>query len=271
MTSNPDYIQYAKPALQPPPTPLVLLHDGGGTTFSYHLLGPLGGRAVYGIHNPHFYHAEQVWTDGLPEMAWHYAQLVKKTIPKGDVILGGWSLGGCTSLEVAKVLARDDKLRVVGIIMIDSVYPRVHGEGVPKVAERMMNWSASTRQETKDAVLRCFDEAYRMVREWKLPVWDEAQARREEVTADGKPVTVVGLQPPPVWLLRARETVPVRYREDLIVEVIDIPGHHFNIFDDAHLDSMSAILRRVCQEVDSRAAATRHSQPGSPVQAEPTW
>jgi thioesterase domain-containing protein len=267
----------------------VLLHDGGGTTFSYHLLGPLGGRAVYGIHNPHFYHAEQVWTGGLPEMAWHYAQIIKKIIPEGDVILGGWSLGGCTSLEVAKILGPDAKLRVVGIIMIDSVYPRVEGGETPRVAERVMNWSASTRQETKEAVLRCFDEAYRMVREWKLPVWDEAQTRKEEGTEDGKPVTVGGLKPPPVWLLRAKETVPVvsegvarvdlhrkdrylgwkGYREDLIVEVVDVPGHHFNIFDDAHLDIMTERLRTVCREVESRAAAMRQSRPGSPVQAEP--
>lgn len=293
MTLNPDYIQYPTPSLRPPQTPLVLFHDGGGTTFSYHLLGSLGGRAVYGIHNPHFYHAEQGWADGLPEMAWHYAQLIKKTIPKGDVILGGWSLGGCTSLEIAKVLAGDAKLRVVGIIMIDSVYPRVRGGEIPRVAERVMNWNASTRQDTREAVLRCFDEAYRMVREWKLPVWDEAQAqtRREEGTGDGKPVTVVGAKPPPVWLLRAKETVPVvsegvarvdlhrkdrylgwkGYREDLIVEVIDVPGHHFNVFDDAHLDAMTEKIRRVCQELDRRAAATRQSSPGSAVQVEPTW
>lgn len=295
MPPNPDTIQHPTPTLHPPSTPLILLHDGGGTTFSYHLLGPLG-RAVYGIHNPHFYHPEQVWTDGIPEMAWHYAQLIKKTVPKGDVILGGWSLGGCVSLAVAKVLARDERVRVVGIVMIDSVYPRapevLEGE-VPRVAERVMNWSESTKQETKEAVLRCFDEAYRMVREWTLPVWGDQDPDGGEVVVSEKPSSVDGTRPPPVWLLRAEENVPVvtegvarvdlyrrdrylgwrNYREDLIVEVVDIPGHHFSIFAFEHLDAVTEKLRRVCEEVESRAGqrAGQRSRPGSPMQAEPRW
>ncbi|EGS17514.1 uncharacterized protein CTHT_0068440 [Thermochaetoides thermophila DSM 1495] len=53
-----------------PPAPLVLVHDGGGTTFCYHFLGYLG-RPVYGIDNPH-YDSGKAWEGGIPEMAREY-------------------------------------------------------------------------------------------------------------------------------------------------------------------------------------------------------
>lgn len=303
MAPNPDLIQHARPSAQPPKTPLFLLHDGGGTVFSYHLLNPLGGRAVYGIHNPHFNEPEKVWTDGIPEMAWHYAQLIKRTLPPsgGDVILGGWSLGGCVSLEVAKVLsAKESRIRVLGIVMIDSVYPKVvDGVDLPKVVDRVINWSESTRPETKEAVLRCFDEAYRMVREWTLPIWDEEEEQRDgnKEAAGEKKEAAQSLSsrrgPPPVYLLRAQETVPTvaegvarvdvhrtdrhlgwkNYREDLITEVIDIPGHHFNVFAFEHLDEITDTIDDVVREIESRAGPPDEHwlRPSSPVQAEPRW
>jgi hypothetical protein len=70
------------------PTPLFLVHDGGGTTFSYYCLEPLN-RKVYGIHNPH-YDQGGWWEGGIAEMAQHYVNLVSKTLPRGgDILLGG--------------------------------------------------------------------------------------------------------------------------------------------------------------------------------------
>lgn len=51
MDTNPETIQPPQPSHAS--TPLLLLHDGGGTTFPYHCLPPLP-RALYGIHNPRF-------------------------------------------------------------------------------------------------------------------------------------------------------------------------------------------------------------------------
>lgn len=67
--------------------PLVLIHDGGGTIFSYLKLSPLD-RAVYGIHNkrpgPH-----GRWEGGLHQMAEEYYGLIKSIISNGPFILGG--------------------------------------------------------------------------------------------------------------------------------------------------------------------------------------
>jgi hypothetical protein len=54
------------PAGQESAAPLVLIHDGGGTTVSYFYLELLD-RAVYAIQNPRFYSGKP-WEGGLPEM-----------------------------------------------------------------------------------------------------------------------------------------------------------------------------------------------------------
>jgi len=69
--------------------PLFLLHDGGGTVFSYFLLGDLK-RPVYGIHNPKFETGGK-WAGGIDEMATTYCQYIKKVQPQGDILLGGVS------------------------------------------------------------------------------------------------------------------------------------------------------------------------------------
>lgn len=72
---------------RPPATPLVLIHDSGGTVVSYYKLGPLG-RSVYAISNPTF-NRENKWDGGLLAMARAYVQAIKKHIPHGDILLGG--------------------------------------------------------------------------------------------------------------------------------------------------------------------------------------
>ncbi|KAG5929620.1 hypothetical protein E4U53_002411 [Claviceps sorghi] len=81
---NPTQIQFVPPGPANPP-PLVLVHDGGGTTFSYFLLGSLG-RDVWAVHN-------------------------------------SWSLGGFLSLAMAHMLARDPAaypIHITGLLLIDS-------------------------------------------------------------------------------------------------------------------------------------------------------
>jgi pimeloyl-ACP methyl ester carboxylesterase len=275
-TTNPNLIQDPPLPGSSQPTPLILIHDGGGTIFSYYCLGDLG-RSVHGIANPH-YESGQRWEGGIPEMARHYLSFVRDAVPNGsgDVILGGWSLGGLVALELARLLESTEDptlgLRVVGIVMVDSVCPVV-GEGWKPPAPfvpHAVQWSEFTQMETREKVTRCFEEARRMVDEWTLPVWEGGDGSKGSV----------GSRPPPVVLLRAMEAVPVegegmtkvdahrsdrqlgwgKYRKDLVTKVIDIPGHHFNIFHtDDTLDSTTEGIKKACVELetinDSRASA----------------
>ncbi|KAK4127995.1 alpha/beta-hydrolase [Parathielavia appendiculata] len=245
------------------PTPLVLIHDGGGTIFSYHCLGDLG-RPVYGIANPRYEH-ESGEPSTIPEMARQYLQFIKSAVPSGDVIIGGWSLGGLISLEVARQMADDwdTSLNLLGIVMIDSVCPMVLRAPRLQLLQHVMQWSEHTKQETRERVTRCFAEAVRMVGEWTLPVWERTQEKGSRAS--------IARRPPPVILLRAMYKVPVtgdgvtrvdihrldrqlgwgNYRQDLITKVIDIPGHHFNIFHtEDNLNATTEAISRACLELE---------------------
>ena len=67
--------------------PLVLIHDGGGTTASYHALRNLD-HDIYGIENPLF-HAGKSWKGGIRAMARAYSALVELELGQRSVLLGG--------------------------------------------------------------------------------------------------------------------------------------------------------------------------------------
>ncbi|KAI6361163.1 hypothetical protein MCOR25_006534 [Pyricularia grisea] len=252
-------------------TPLVLVHDGGGTVFNYHCIDPLLGRRVIGIANPNFHTGRSWLPGGIPEMARHYVRLLRGAFEESDgagaaaakrgrrIILGGWSLGGLVALEMAKVLRGDRALRVVGLVMIDSVCPLTWvqpsgGRNMPTIQAVASQhvFTPTTKQETKDKVTRCFADASEMVSKWEMPAWE-----------DHSP-------PPPAILLRAVDPVPMegdgvarvdlarsdkslqwdRYRKDWLVRVVDIPGHHFNVFSFKNVEYLSTAVREACETLE---------------------
>ncbi len=85
---NPIQVQFVPPYKQAnPPTPIVLIHDGGGTIFSYFILGSLN-RDVWAIYNPKFFDGE-AWEGGMDEMARHYIDLIVDAGISGTILLGG--------------------------------------------------------------------------------------------------------------------------------------------------------------------------------------
>lgn len=286
---NPELIQpedWARPDQPSYNTPVFLIHDGGGTTFAYHCLEILG-RYVYGVHNPYFYTGE-VFEGGIPEMGRTYANWIRQTVQEDEfparrrnhdgtisIMLGGWSLGGLLSMEVARQLADDDVVRVSGILMIDSIYPgksrstgyvplvptsgppvkRFPDVEIPKIKIRGLKVDdessseedtssdeASTDREglTQNQIhsRRCMAEAVRMVRQWRLPEWSGRLYNRR----------------PRVVLLRAKEYVPTKdgrmvgldlNREDELLGWGDYDDEMFcDVFDvDGHHFDMFAFER----------------------------
>ena len=257
--ANPNLIQDldgAHRSASDPPTPLVLIHDGGGTIFGYHCLGKLE-RPVYGIYNPHF-GTENTWSGGIPEMAVHYVRLVRAAVPEGPIFLGGWSLGGLISFEMSRLLADDPALRVKGVMLIDSPCPppRPADPGPsppPPIKRHVGEWSETTPPEIRAAVSRCFDEAFAVVEKWTPPTWEDVRG------------------PPSVFLLRASAPIPAplkgasaldtnkndlflgwrKYREDLVAQVKMIPGHHYTIFALENLAAITEAIRTACHEMES--------------------
>lgn len=258
------------------PIPLVLLHDGGGTTFSYHCLDPTN-RALIGVANAHL-DKGGYWEGGIPEMARQYILDLAQALPDGgDILLGGWSLGGLLSLEVAHQLATgatvhptQRKFNVVGMVFVDSVHPKrieklTASNGFPKQAlvktveelkeEAKAGHIIKTPEELKQMKLKekvdlNMFHARIMVGEWDMPQWK-------------------GVKIPPTILLRAREYVSTDYLSfvdlvrdermlgwddyckengDFITEVWDIEGHHFNIFEEKYISDITA---KICAAADA--------------------
>lgn len=244
--------------------PIVLIHDGGGTCFSYYCLDPLN-RKTYEIHNPRF-ETQEPWTGGIPEMAQHYVGLVRAAIPPGRILLGGWSLGGILSLEMARLLAEDSMYQVEGIVMVDSICPIGAKTRTEMLGKRAVGFDGhfgpSTKPETIERVTWCFTEARRAVATYEPPSWDAKGALKSYVC-------------PPVILLRAKETVPVQsgdvsfvdivrddrslgwnaYRKGFFEEIVDVPGHHFNIFAWEHVEVVSQKMIQACAKLERMSAS----------------
>ncbi|RDW69666.1 alpha hydrolase-8 [Coleophoma cylindrospora] len=281
MNQNPILIQrhhYRKTfAQKTPPEPLFLIHDGGGTVFSYFLLGSLG-RNVYGISNPHF-GTDLTWTNGIASMAECYAKLIKETCPFGDILLGGWSLGGLVAVQIAQILSGDSELNVTGIIMIDSTFP---AEGQPIKTRRIaFNAEASTRPEMTEKTRKCMNEAQLQIRQWTPPVWRfpmaEVQDGQSHMAGLKMNDTTTPLSPPAI-LFRATDNsldsntdvseasdTKVsndggsqalgfdRYENFDLREVVDTSGDHFSIFSNDNVNELSKKLKDACDKLTKKS------------------
>ncbi|KAM0558310.1 hypothetical protein ACHAPJ_005004 [Fusarium lateritium] len=262
MDSNPETIQPADWRTGQN-IPVILIHDGGGTTFSYHCLGPLD-RPVYGIHNPKFKSGEPF--DGeLSDMARLYCSFIKDAVNEPDfpkphivdgkarIILGGWSMGGHLSLEIAKQLDTDDSnIEVIGILMIDTIYPHKYSSESRKRASESSKEGKNKNQILADLAMV---DARRMIQAWTPPVWDGDSAGRR----------------PRVILLRAKKAVPGdevdlvdwsreernlgwdMYDKDLFAEVVDIEGHHFEVFAFRYIEDISEVIKDALNGLESAA------------------
>jgi thioesterase domain-containing protein len=290
MPDNPEVVQPAEFGT-PGATPIFLIHDGGGTTFAYHCLGSLS-RPVYGIWNPKFY-SGRPWEGGIPEMARVYVDMIRKAVadpsfPGGGrrassrsvgtifparagsgssrrmdgrvgIFLGGWSLGGLLSIEVAHLLDGDDAIAVQGIVMADSVYP-VRPPDFSVELTLLSDEPADGSSKTQASAHRCMKHARKMLETYTLPSWPESTSTTR--TTRG---------PPPTVLLKATGRVPSRdetispvdvYREDemlgwggyhsgtFIVRVLEMEAHHFDMFSMEKVDMATKRIKNACDFLD---------------------
>ncbi|KZL81653.1 esterase-like protein [Colletotrichum incanum] len=178
---NPLQVQFAPPNQRQRRLPLVLIHDGGGTSFTYFLLESLH-RDVWAIHNPH-YQTGEAWPGGMVQMARHYIGLMLMAGLSGPVMLGvphlyiaGWSLGGLLALSISQILARRplSRLSVAGLLIIDSPHHTP--------------WSELTLATSKpdlgnipELVQKSFDNCQGLLNTWKLLPWDRDACNGRDV------------------------------------------------------------------------------------------
>ncbi|KAJ3522353.1 hypothetical protein NM208_g12895 [Fusarium decemcellulare] len=259
MESNPDLIQPAEWG-SPGAIPVVLIHDGGGTTFAYHCLNSLS-RAVYGIHNPSF-HSGEPFQGSLSDMAHLYCGFIKEAIKEPDfpksrnkdgkvrILLGGWSMGGHLSLEMAKQLDDEDSgIEVIGILMVDTVHP-IRSSASGKVKRN----DGTTEGKSKNQILadKAMADGRRKIREWTPPVWNGASQRPRTILLRAKkPVPMNDGEVSLVDITRDSRTLGWDvYDKDMFAEIVDIEGDHFDIFELDKIDGTSEAMKEALQDLD---------------------
>lgn len=267
MEKNPELIQdvdLSRDGTKPRPrVPLFLIHDGGGTTFAYHCLDPLR-RPTYGIFNPRF-HSGGSFEGGVRGLGRLYAVMIRQTCAEPDfpgkrnsdgsvnILLGGWSMGGLLSLEIAKVLTGDRDVRVIGVLMMESMCP-VRLPTAGGYLETLDHLDLGKSNTNLALSIRAMKEALRVIREWDPPVWTGNQAE----------------QRPRFSLLRAVDSLPIgskrvhildihrhdrnlgwdRYDRNLFTETLDVKGNHLDMFSFQHILGISKAIKRCCDTLE---------------------
>ncbi|EPS39323.1 hypothetical protein H072_6933 [Dactylellina haptotyla CBS 200.50] len=266
--------------------PLVLIHDGGGTTYSYYGLRNLD-RPVYGIHNPRFYTCRP-FKGGIMEMARIYTQLIELAGIDGPFIIGGWSLGGLIALEITRILGTYPYGPIAGTVMIDTPCPVP--SSVP-ASEPQLRFHENCRLEIKKLVQQNMKVAVGMLDRYQPPlnVSDWSYEDEQDYTLLDSASDTRFL--PHVVLLKAQGYAPTlnqteasssivnsarvdyfrdftalgweKAEEPLVSEVLLIPGNHYDLFMDENVKSSSNAIRKACDNLEADLYETRHNNSDS--------
>ncbi|KAL1740114.1 hypothetical protein HDZ31DRAFT_85590 [Schizophyllum fasciatum] len=223
--------------------PLILIHDGSGLIDHYERLPPMD-RQLWGIPSP----AED-GTESLKEMAASYAKFIGRTFSV-PVILGGWSFGGVVAYEAACLLAAQG-VAVRGVVLIDSPCPAGHVPLSPAVINMAIGLNAGVGSRTLRPLLEAqFARNSRLLAEYEpLPGRASPRLAFLRCRSGFSSSAVAGCVPQ--WLTNRSEgnREIVEGWETLAgerVRVWDIPGHHFEPFLPANIDTTSIALTEAC-------------------------
>ncbi|MFE4952078.1 beta-ketoacyl synthase N-terminal-like domain-containing protein [Leifsonia sp. NPDC056665] len=247
---------------------LFLAHPAGGSVSMYRNLARHLSREweVTGLSFPRSRLARSC---SLSELAADYVSTIRSIQPEGPYYLGGYSLGGNLSIEIAKILESDGQ-EVPAIVMYDSfatsdyISPSAERDSrsgavdalLRNLPEKLAVFDVPTSRETADPSR----EADMFVQIWKhnqqaLANWVPDSTRvasqilllKASAPFPGDIADAVGFRPtgPDSWQSFTTGEV--------VVEHVD--GSHYTLFDDPHIvAAMSASTERFLSD---HARATR--------------
>jgi pimeloyl-ACP methyl ester carboxylesterase len=187
---------------------------------------------------------------------------------KPDLVIG-WSLGGLLALEIASVLSQASALIVVGIVMVDSIFPGALKSRQEDVVPHPLIMSTFCKPEIRMLVANMMKTSAKMVEQWIMPSWTgHATSRRRwnsplpdsnsstdsEFMSDNEdngdlsltiPPTFGNSVSPPTILLRCEEFVPVPScgRENAISRVDVARERDFLGWEEYEYDIIYAVLK----------------------------
>jgi thioesterase domain-containing protein len=256
--------------------PLFLFHPAGGGVLGYaelaRRLGP--ERPVYGLQ-ARGQEAGQRPVRSLRRMASSYVEALRQVQPCGPYFLGGSSFGAYLAYEAACQLSAAGE-EVGLVLLLDAAVPRDEEEPDPLeylgvlVRETLPHLAAGLpRERDLDGQLAWVLNALRQ-EDLAVAGFELADLRRYfdvywtnvEASLSWTPRLYNG----PVVLLRARgnpETPPSILEDPTLgwgsvalggVEVLDVPGTHFDLLDPPHVEELAARFRALLDHAAAGAA-----------------
>ncbi|KAJ4000729.1 polyketide synthase [Lentinula boryana] len=230
-------------------TPIFFIHDGSGLVNYYDKVDSLH-RDVWAIYNPKFLLALP-WVS-VKDMASAYADHIS-ALSTGTILLGGWSFGGVVAYEVALQLAKRG-INTRGIVLIDAPNPIGH---VP-LSDALIKTIARYDRKTGPVEIGKLVQKQFAMNSQLLSAYDPHGTggvcpplvflRSESGYA------IEGVTDIPSWLADRSDTTNIVAGWNELsssVKVWDIPGHHFQAFDNANIASVSAKLLQACEHLEA--------------------
>ena len=248
--------------------PLILIHDGSGVSWKYRRIMPLD-RELWGMSSPYFF-TEETW-DGLSSMAGAYAAKASVTVAGPSVLGGklsqlachllsssfrnlqltaspGWSFGGVVAFRAAQLLLAKD-YPVKGVILIDSPAPLDQQPLPTEIVNAIVKPPDKDADEMSiainKAVLRQFTLNTALLVKFEpapMPTQPKMILLRSREGFDASGLACERH----AWLEdREDRRSAVQGWETVVgakVEVIDIPGNHFEVFEDDNVSLNLGLL-----------------------------
>ncbi|PIQ42442.1 MAG: hypothetical protein COV52_03460 [Gammaproteobacteria bacterium CG11_big_fil_rev_8_21_14_0_20_46_22] len=216
-------------------TPLILIHPMGGTIFWYLNTAKDINNPVFAIQDPSI--ERDCEFSSLQEMAKHYYDLIKTSLPKGPYILGGASSGSNIAAEISELM-RQNHDEILAILSLDgwALYPKRFEE----------------KQLVKAAVKAQVDKYTEQFKHYAIkdPArWLARQDARIELMLHYKPCEVHC----PLYLFKAQDIGPLFEAIDASdnhwtqychksVHIVTVSGDHESMHDQRHAASLAVAI-----------------------------
>jgi amino acid adenylation domain-containing protein len=262
--------------------PFFCIHPAGGAIHPYFALARLLGpdQPFYALEQtPHHPHPDDI---SVEQAATHYLELIRTVQPQGPYQIGGWCYGGLVAFELAQQLVQQGE-SVQPLVVIDAILPAItikaeaddDAKLILRLAESVKTWfGLDFALSYQDLRSRSLDEQFQFLAQKANLSLSEAETQQHlqgyklfKAHMQAMRAYVPQVYPHKILLLRATEPIVHEFDSseffstdpwlgwgkcsDHPIQAIDIPGNHFSILAEPHVQNLVSILRENLNKDDS--------------------